>query len=74
MKTEIHYNDKCDACNDRKALIDTLHWYGKFKQFKILVRAIKDGCTFEQLAFWAGFSGVEGYPVNALWRRYSNEV
>ncbi|RLI66799.1 MAG: hypothetical protein DRO67_00050 [Candidatus Asgardarchaeum californiense] len=74
MKTEIHYKDKCGACNDRKALIDMLHWYGRFKQFKLLVKGIKSGWSFKQLAFYAGFSGVEGYPVHAMWRRYSNEV
>ena len=74
MKTEIQYNDKCGACNDRKALIDMLHWYGKFEQFKMLIRQIQAGCTFRQLSFMAGFSGVEGYPVNALWKRYHAEI
>ena len=70
MHTEIHYNEKCQECNDRKALIDTLHWFGGYKGFKTLVRFIKSGCSFEQLAFYAGFGGVQGYPVNAMWRRY----
>ncbi len=73
MKTEISYDQKCQDCNDRKALLDTLHWFGQFQQFKMLVKAVKGGCAFKQLAFWAGFGGVQGYPVNAIWRRYHAE-
>lgn len=74
MKTEICYDAATQEENDRKALRDTLYWFGGFKQYKILVQAIKGGCTFEYLAFWAGFGGVQGYPVNAMWRRYNNEA
>ncbi len=74
MKTEIHYDNDEQQINDRKALNDMLYWYGKFEQFKILTRMIKSGCSFKRLAFFAGFSGVEGYPVNAMWRRYHVEA
>ena len=74
MKTEIQYDNADQEVNDRKALTDTLHWFGTFKVFKTLVRSIKGGCSFEYLAFWAGFAGVEGYPVNAMWRRYHSAV
>ncbi len=73
MKTNITYDDASQETNDRKALIDMLFWYQGFDKFKLLVRSIKAGCPFDQLAFMCGFSGVEGYPVNAMWRRYHDK-
>ena len=62
----MHYEKR--FTNDREALLEVLAWLGP-QRYKALARAARTE-TVEYIAFLMCLAGIQGFPINAIFRRY----
>ncbi len=70
MKTTTHY-EIGDELAPRRAVKDIQEYLENPLAFNEMIRMAESGASFEDLASWWGFAGVEGYPVRAFYFLYS---
>lgn len=64
----VEYNRK-DSSEARRAIVDLIQYIG-IKRAKILFRTVRQRQTrsLDAFGFLCGMAGVQGWPVEALWR------
>ena len=74
MHTNIHYQS--GAAEDRRAVLDLVHWLG-FRRSMLILRWFRSQrqtifwTTPESARFTLSMAGVEGKPVTCAWRRWA---
>jgi len=69
MHTDITYKGNVEE-KDIAAIKDAKNWLTE-EQFNIICDTAKAGATYSKLEFYLGMAGVQGYPVTAIYKKYS---
>jgi len=73
MGYEIDYSRHTEKQAKRdQAIQDIENWLGD--RFHVLTTIAMQSEVYKQLSFAAGFAGVQGYPVAALWDETKQEM
>lgn len=66
MGYEIDYSSMTGQAKMEKGIRDIKNYLPR-SAFNILATVAMEAIEYRELSFYAGFAGVQGYPVAALW-------
>jgi hypothetical protein len=71
MHQYVKYNLQ-DPSSQREACIDVLDWFG-WQKYRLIAKALIKGdfSSLDQFRLIVSIGGVQGFPVKAMWERYT---